>query len=149
MTQQKRKDRKYKKRGAKRFSHKPDRTLNEKKKRRASAQKADTSRESEQKQPFMIEMPLKAADDEPMEVDQIHQDEAETDLIDYVDQPLDYEIDEYLDDPSKHSLFTYIHNSIENHQEDFPELAKVSGDEDEGGDDDAEDGDPDSESDSD
>ena len=49
--------------------------------------------ESEQKQPFMIESPLKAADDEPMEVDQIYQDEAETALNEDGDQPLDYDID--------------------------------------------------------
>ena len=64
--------------------------------------------ESEQKQPYMIERPLEAADDEPMEVDQINLDEAETALIEDGDQPLDYDIDEYLDDPIKHSLFTYM-----------------------------------------
>ena len=74
MTHQKMQERKYRKRKGGYF-RRPDRSLNEKKKRRASAQKADTM-ESEQEQPLMVERPLKAADDEPMEVDQIHQDEA-------------------------------------------------------------------------
>jgi hypothetical protein len=95
MTQQKRKQRRYKKRGS--FYRRPDRSLNEKKKRRASAQKADTS----------MEKPLKANDDEPMVVDNIHQEEVETALIYEDDQGSDYEIDEYLDDPSKH-LFSFI-----------------------------------------
>ena len=106
MTQQKIKEKNYRKRKGGYF-RRPDRSLNEKKKRRASAQKADTM-ESEHKQPFMIERPLKAADDDPMKVDQIHQEEAETALIEDGEQPLDYNIDEYLDDPSKHSLFTYM-----------------------------------------
>ena len=67
--------------------------MNEKKKRRASAQKADTCMKSEQEQPLMAEERVKAADDEPMEVDQIHQEEAETALIEDGDQPLDYDID--------------------------------------------------------
>ena len=79
--------------GNKRFTHRPDPTLNEKKKRKASTQKADTSMESEQKQNFMVERPLKDADDEPMEVDQIHQEEAETALIDDGEQAIDYVID--------------------------------------------------------
>ena len=92
-----------------------------------------------------MEKPLKANDDEPMEVDEVHQEVAETALIEDDDQGSDYEIDEYLDDPSKNSLF-YIHDYIiDTHQEDFSELAKVSAD-DEGGDD--EDGDTDPESDS-
>ena len=64
--------------------------------------------QSEQEQPLMIERPLKTADDEPMEVDQIHQDEAETALIEDGEQQLDYDIDDYLDDPSKHSIIHTI-----------------------------------------
>jgi hypothetical protein len=83
-TQQKRNEKKRKRRG--RFTRRPDRTLNEKKKGRAEAQKANASRESEQ------ELPINHADDAVMEVPD--------------DQPLDYEMNDYLDVPSKHSLFS-------------------------------------------
>jgi hypothetical protein len=86
-THQKMKERKRKKRGS--FFKRPDRSLNEKKKRRAEAQK--------------LEKPLKANGDEPMEVDEIRQEEAETALIEDDDQGSDYEVDEYLDVPSKYS----------------------------------------------
>lgn len=88
-THQKMKERKRKKRGS--FYRRPDRSLNEKKKRRASAQKH--------------EKPLKAKNDVPMEVDEIRQEEAETALIEDDDQGSDYEVDEYLDVLSKHSIF--------------------------------------------
>jgi len=88
-TNQKKEQRKRKKRGN--FYRRPDRSLNEKKKRRASAQKH--------------EKPLKANGDEPMEVDEIRQEEAETALIEDDDQGSDYDVDEYLDDPSKTFLF--------------------------------------------
>ncbi len=87
MTLQKREQRKRKKKGS--FYKRPDRSLNEKKKIRASAQKAG------------MEKPLKAIDDEPMEMDEIRQEVAETALIEDDNQGSDYEIDEYLDDPSK------------------------------------------------
>jgi hypothetical protein len=54
-----------------------------------------------------MEKPLKANDDEPMEVDEVHQEVAETALIEDDDQGSDYEIDEYLDDPCKHPLITF------------------------------------------
>ena len=60
--------------------------MNQKKRRRVAAQKADTSKD----------MPLKANDDEPMEVDEIRQEEES-----------EYNIDDYLDDHSKHSLITF------------------------------------------
>jgi hypothetical protein len=107
MTQQKRKQRRYKKRG--RFTHRPDPSLNEKKKRRASAKKADTSMELVQEQPLMVEKPLNVYDDEPMEVDKIRQEQADTALIEEDDRGSDYEIDEYLDDPSKTLLLFFIH----------------------------------------
>jgi hypothetical protein len=110
-THQNMKERKGKKRGI--FYRRPDHSLNEKKKRRAFAQK--------------LEKPLKANNEVPMEVDEIRQEEAETALIEDDDQGSDYDVDEYLDVPSKHSLF-HIHNSIDTHHADFSELAKVSGD---------------------
>ena len=76
--------------------------MNEKKKRRASAQKADTSMQSEQEQPLMAEEPVKADDDAPMEEVEVNQEEAETALIEDGEKPIDYDIDEYLDDPSKY-----------------------------------------------
>ena len=104
------KERKRRKKGSKRFTHRPDPTLNEKKNRRASAQKADTSMKLVQEQPLMVEKPLKANDDEPMEVVEIRHEDANTALIDEEDQGIDYDINQYLDDPSKliiifHSLF--------------------------------------------
>ena len=92
MTNQKIKERQRRRKGGCYFTR-PDRSLNEKKKRSASAKKADTIMQSEQEQPLMIERPLKTADDEPMEVDQIYQDESETALNEDGDQPLDYDID--------------------------------------------------------
>ena len=59
-----------------------------------------------------MEKPLKAKDVARMEVDEIRQQEAETALIEDDDQGSDYDIEEYLDDPSKHSLF---HLSIDTH----------------------------------
>ena len=88
-THQKMKERKRKKRGS--FYRRPDRSLNEKKKRRASAQKH--------------EKPLKANNYVPMEVDEIRQEEAETALIEDDDQGSDYDVDEYLDDPTKHFIY--------------------------------------------
>ena len=75
--------------------------MKEKKRRRVAAQKADTS----------IEKPLKANDDDPMEVDEIRQEVAETALIEDDYEGSDYEIEEYLDDPSKlfiHFTFTIL-----------------------------------------
>ena len=80
-----------------------------------------------------------------MEVDEIHQEEAETALIEDDDQGSDYDVDEYLDVPSK-TLSIFIHDSIDTHQADFSELAKVSAD---ATDDDEEDVDSAGESDSD
>ena len=54
-----------------------------------------------------MEKPLKANDDEPMEVDEVNQEVAETALIEDDDQGSDYGIDEYLDDPNKNSLITF------------------------------------------
>jgi hypothetical protein len=85
-TNQKKEQRKRKKRES--FYRRPDRSLNEKKKRRASAQKH--------------EKPLKANNEVPMEVDEIRQEEAETALVEDDDQGTDYEVDEYLDVPSKY-----------------------------------------------
>ena len=65
MSQQKRQMRQRRK--GRRFTHKPDRTLNERKRRRVSAQKADINVESVQEQPLMVEKPVKADDDAPME----------------------------------------------------------------------------------
>ena len=50
----------------------------------------------------MPEEPVKADDDAPMEEVEVNQEEAETALIEDGDQPLDYDIDEYLDNPSKY-----------------------------------------------
>jgi len=93
ITQEKREQRKRKKRGS--FYRRPDRSLNEKKKRRASAQKHEKPLKSNGDEPL----------DEPMEVDEIRQEEAETALIEDDDQGSDYDVDEYLDDPSKTFLF--------------------------------------------
>ena len=40
-----------------------------------------------------------------MEVDDFRQEEAETALIEDDDQGSDYDVDEYLDDPSKHFIY--------------------------------------------
>jgi hypothetical protein len=94
MTNQKKHMKKYKKRGS--FYRRPDHSSNQKKRRRASSQKLDTS----------MDKPSKTIDDEPIEVDEICQEEAEAALIEEDDQGSDYEIDEYLDEPSK--LFNYF-----------------------------------------
>ena len=96
------KERKRRKKGSKRFTHRPDPTLNEKKKRRASAQKADANCEVVPELSLIIEKPLKADDDVPMEVDEIRQEDANTALVEEEDQGIDYDINQYLDDPSKH-----------------------------------------------
>jgi hypothetical protein len=103
----KRTQRKYRKRGAKGFDRRKDHSINLKKKRRASAQKADISIESEQEQPLMVEQALKADDDAPMDVDQIRQEEADTAVMQEDDRGSEYNIDDYLDDHSKHSLITF------------------------------------------
>ena len=103
-TNQKRKQRKYKKRG--RFYHRPDHTLSEKKRKRAEAQKAEASREPEPEQPIMAEEPVMEDVEEPMEVDEIRLGGDDTAMVQDDDQPLDYNIAEYLDDPSK--LFIYF-----------------------------------------
>jgi len=54
-TLQKRKQKQRKRRG--RFTRRPDRTLNEEKKRRASAQKADASREPNPSDDVVMEVP--------------------------------------------------------------------------------------------
>ena len=77
-TLQKRKEKQRKRRG--RFTRRPDRTLNEeKKRRRAEAQKADASREPNPSDDVVMEVPD--------------------------DQPLNFTIDDYLDAPSK-QLYT-------------------------------------------
>jgi hypothetical protein len=92
----KRTQRKYRKRGAKGFDRRKDHTLNEKKKIRASAQKAHAIMESEQEKPLMAEQAIKVDDNALMEVDDIHKEEES-----------EYNIDEYLDDHCKHSLITF------------------------------------------
>jgi hypothetical protein len=96
MSQQKRQMRQRRK--GKRFTHKPDRTVNEKKRRRASAQKADISIVKEQEQPF-----IKADVDAPMEVVEVNHEDADTAIMQEDDQGIEYNIDEYLDDTCKHS----------------------------------------------
>ena len=105
MSQQKRQMRQRRK--GRRFTHKPDRTLNEKKRRRASAQNADINIESIQEQPLMVEKPVKADDDAPMEKVKVYHEDADTAIMKEDDLGIDYNIDEYLDDPSKHSQITF------------------------------------------
>ena len=100
-TQRKIQERKRKRRRG--FHHRPDRTLNEQRKRRAAAQRADASREAEL-HPLMAATALKEEVKEPMEVDEIHQEDAHTALVEEDDQGSDYDVDQYLDDPSKYLL---------------------------------------------
>ena len=99
-----------------------------------------------QEQPLRVEQPIKEDVEEPMEVVEIPQEGGDPAVKQDDDQPLDYNIDEYLYDPSKHFLF-HIHNLVDIHHADYAELAKhliVAS-----GDDDAEDGDSAGQSDSD
>ena len=93
----------------------------------------------------MVEKTVKANDDAPMEKVKVYHEDADTAIMKEDDQGIDYNIDEYLDDPSKHYLFKFT--TLNNHQADFSELGKLSADK--GGDDDEEDGDSGSESESD
>ena len=121
-THQKRNERQRKRRSG--FHRRPNRNLNVQKKRRASAQRADAA----------------------IKVEEIPQEDGGFLLVEDDGQPLDYVIDDYLDDPSK-TIYVLIPYYIDTHQADFAELAKhltVAAGEDE-----AEDGDSESESDSD
>ena len=85
----------------------------------------------------MVEKTVKADDDAPMEKVKVYHEDADTAIMKEDDQGIDYNIDEYLDDPSKHSQITFT-ISLDTHQADFIELAQVSseesGNEDEDGD---------------
>ena len=105
MSQQKRQMRQRRK--GRRFTHKPDRTLNEKRRRRASAQNADINNGPLQELPLMVEKTVKANDDAPMEKVKVYHEDADTAIMKEDDQGIDYNIDEYLDDPSKHSQITF------------------------------------------
>ena len=54
----------------------------------------------------MAEEPVKEDVEEPMEVDEIRLEGVDTAVMQDDDQPLDYNIAEYLDDPSKHILIS-------------------------------------------
>jgi hypothetical protein len=110
MTLQKREQRKYRKRKGRRFDLRKDHTLNEKKKRRASAQKADAIMQYEEEQPLMAEKAIKSQDDAPMEEVEVKHEDANTAIMQEDDQGSEYNIEEYLDATSNHSLF-FIHFS--------------------------------------
>jgi hypothetical protein len=97
---QKRKQRRRKRGNT--FFRRPDRSLTVKRQRRAFASRAEATREPEPGHPLMIVEPLKADEDVAMdeEEDEIHQEDANTALVED-DQGIDYDIDQYLDDPSK------------------------------------------------
>ena len=96
------------KRGAKGFVRRKDHALNEKKKkRRASAQKAEVRMESVNEQALMAGKVLKEGEDAPIDEVEVSNEEAEAALLQGDDQGSDYNIDEYLDATSKHSLITF------------------------------------------
>jgi hypothetical protein len=104
------KARKYRKRKGRRFDLRKDHTLNEKKKRRASAQKANAIMQNEEEQPLMADKSIKSQDNAPMEEVEVNHEDANTAIMQEDDQGSEYNIDEYLDVTSKHSLFV-IHYS--------------------------------------
>ena len=89
------------------FFKRPDPTLNEKKKRRVSAQQADSNTMEVHEQFSMVEKPVKADDDMPMEEVDVNNLDTDIAIIQQDDRGSEYNIDDYLDDPSKHSLITF------------------------------------------
>jgi hypothetical protein len=66
---------------------------------------AEARREAEQAHPLRAEVPRDEFDDEqPMDVDEIRHEGPGTPMIED-DQGIDYDIDQYLDDPSKFIIF--------------------------------------------
>ena len=81
MTLQKREQRKYRKRKGRRFDLRKDHTLNEKKKRRASTQKANAIMQNEEEQPLMAEKSIKSQNDAPMEEVEVNHEDANTAIM--------------------------------------------------------------------
>ena len=98
--------RKRKRRG-KGLVRRKDHALNEKKKRRACAQKIEVSMESVDEQALMAGTVLKEGEDAPADGVEVGNEEAESVLMQGDDQGSDYNIDEYLDATSKHSLIAF------------------------------------------
>jgi hypothetical protein len=55
----------------------------------------------------MVEKPVKADDDMPMEEVDVNHLDTDIAMIQQDDRESEYNIDDYLDDPSKHSLITF------------------------------------------
>ena len=55
----------------------------------------------------MVEKPVKADDDAPLEEVEVNHEDADTAIMQEDDQRSDYNIDEYLDNPSKHFQITF------------------------------------------
>jgi hypothetical protein len=110
IARQKKQERQRKKKGAKKFTRKPYRMLNENKKRRTSTQKADNIMESMDEQALMADKVLNDCEDAIMQEDEIGYDKADTTLVEDGDQGSDYNIDEYLDAKCKlFIIFIQIH----------------------------------------
>ena len=76
-------------------------------------------------QPVMVKKRVKGDDYAPMEVDQICHEDAEISIMQEDYQPLEFDIDEDLDDPSQ-SFFIQNLYYIDTQQVEFSELAKIS-----------------------